>query len=412
MDAVISLNQLCQVTEADEYEKEMIQKSIFHIDDLPDYSLQVLWNAAMHNLKRRIELFSIDLFLSSIDQDEAKRYDRDGNSFAERWSKIKDDSILRGSKEIGLLNDKAFNEMAHIQWLRNHCTAAHETDNPVTTKDVQAAALSLTSNLFEAQMPVTIAIPNDFFEAVKKGVMSEAEVQNYGTKIKNMSKKDAGSLNGFIVSNIRLGNSPQYENSLELFPYLWETLSDVLRRDIGKSIMDLNVDPSRDDSSDKNGFKRLLRAIVKVNGAHYLPTSLSEALFRVRIKQLLEAKNSYYGWKDEEAIAKDLISLSTKLPSIEIKKVFFEAYLRVTFGNYWGRSAAYSILQPIIDGFSESEIICFIEDAIKSDYPDLVDKSPRRYAKELFDSFKLKMQSETKKLEIEKACRTLLKRYE
>lgn len=411
MNNIISLHQACQVTEADDYEKDTLSKAIEHIETIPDYSLQLFWNAAMHNLKRRIELFSIDLFLSSIDQEEAKQYDRDGKTFASRWSKIKDDSIIKGSKDIGLLNEKALHGMAHIQWLRNHCSAAHETDNPVTLKDAQAAALSLAANLFEVPMPDSIAIPSGFFEAMKKGLLSEKEIQNYGIRIKNMPKKESCNLNGFIVSNIRLGISPQYENSLELFPYFWETLSDVLRRDIGKSIMDLNVDPSKDDSPDKGGFKRLLKAIVKVRGAHYLPTSLSEALFRLRIKQLLEAKNTFYGWKGEEAVAKDLISLSSTLPSNEIKKSFFEAYLRVAFGNMWGRSEAYTILKPIIDGLSENEIVNFIESSIKSDYPDLCSALPRKYAKELFDTFKQRMQSETKKLDIENAYDALLSRY-
>ena len=48
---------------ADEYEMAMISKanSLMKVG-FPEHSLLELWNASIHNLRRRVEMYSIDIF--------------------------------------------------------------------------------------------------------------------------------------------------------------------------------------------------------------------------------------------------------------------------------------------------------------------------------------------------------------
>src|SRR5205823_9168500 len=63
---------------------------------------------------------------------------------------------------------------------------------------------------------------------------------------------------------------------------------------------------------------------------------------------LAEAKDTAYGWSQEEAAAKTLAQLGTSVPSVAFEQVYQEI-LAVWCGNYWGRSNACSTLTPFIN---------------------------------------------------------------
>ena len=74
----------------------------------PDHSLLDIWNAAVHNLRRRVETYGIDLFISAV-KDEAgrKKYDKDGETLNERWSGVDELTLINGATKLGVLNKKA-----------------------------------------------------------------------------------------------------------------------------------------------------------------------------------------------------------------------------------------------------------------------------------------------------------------
>jgi hypothetical protein len=55
------------------------------------YSMLAIWNAAVNNLKRKVESYGVDLWSSIIkDEPGRKKYDKDGETIAERWSNVDD----------------------------------------------------------------------------------------------------------------------------------------------------------------------------------------------------------------------------------------------------------------------------------------------------------------------------------
>ena len=60
---VLDANYLSTYVTADEKEQIMIEKAANLLTaDFPDHALLEIWNASVHNLRRRIELYSIDIF--------------------------------------------------------------------------------------------------------------------------------------------------------------------------------------------------------------------------------------------------------------------------------------------------------------------------------------------------------------
>ena len=117
---------------ADEYEMAMISKanSLMKVG-FPEHSLLELWNASIHNLRRRVEMYSIDIFLSTISSlNGRKTYKKDGDTLSERWAGVDDLILIEGATQIGVLNKKAGQSLSMIDWMRNHASPSHRLWHP------------------------------------------------------------------------------------------------------------------------------------------------------------------------------------------------------------------------------------------------------------------------------------------
>lgn len=92
----------------------------------PDHALLDIWNAAVHNLRRRIESYGVELFLSAIkDESGRKKYDKDGETINERWSGVDEIVLINGAARLGVLNKMACKALEMINRMRNHASPAH-----------------------------------------------------------------------------------------------------------------------------------------------------------------------------------------------------------------------------------------------------------------------------------------------
>ena len=157
----------------------------------PDHSLLDIWNASIHNLRRRIELYGIDLFLSSIkDEPGRKKHDPDGESISERWQGVDDLVLIIGATRLGVLNKKAGKALEMINWTRNHASPAHPSDNNVVNDDVIAIALILQTNLFKIDMPDPGHSPSGLFDPIKNSIIDPEHLEELGAQIRSYTQAD------------------------------------------------------------------------------------------------------------------------------------------------------------------------------------------------------------------------------
>ena len=137
-----------------------------------DHALLNLWNAAVHNLRRRVEAYGADLFLSVVkDEPGRKKLDKNGETLADRWSGVDDLVLIGGASRLNLVNRKGGKALEMINWARNHASPAHDSDSPVGPEDVVAMALMLQANLFTLAMPDPGHSIAGLFEPVKTVVL-------------------------------------------------------------------------------------------------------------------------------------------------------------------------------------------------------------------------------------------------
>lgn len=323
----------------------------------PDHSLLDIWNAAVHNLRRRMEAYGIELFSSAV-KDEAgrKKYDKDGETLGERWSGVDDLTLINGATKLGVLNKKAGKSLEMINWMRNHASPAHGSDDSVEAEEVFGLALMLQKNLFEAEMPDPGHSPSGLFEPIKSAELSEENEEILRDQIRAFKPGDIRLTFGFLLDMICKGESPSHENASKLFPEAWDRANEDLMKSAGQRYHSYLVDPDSDSSDDKGAKIRVLETLVKVEGIKYIPDAARASLYRHAVKQLAKAKDTSYGWGDEEKAAKALAQFGPYVPSIAFEDVYQEI-LAVWCGNYWGRSTAHVSLKPFVDSLNSNQLM-------------------------------------------------------
>lgn len=156
-----------------------------------DHSLLDVWNAAIHNLRRRVEAYGVDLFIAVVkDEPGRKHYDSSGDTLNERWEDVDDLTLISGATSLGLLNKKAGKALEMINWMRNHASPAHGTDSTVELEDVIALVLLLQKNLFEQPIPDLGHSVSSLFDPVKSTKLLEEQLLVMKDTIRGLRQQD------------------------------------------------------------------------------------------------------------------------------------------------------------------------------------------------------------------------------
>ena len=368
------------------------------------HALISIWDASVHNLRRRIEAYSVELFTSAIKNEPGrKHYKKDGDTLADRWDEIDDALVITGARTIGLLDSKAAKALEMINWMRNHATPAHDTNNPVGFNDVVAMALMLEDNLFRIPLPEPGHSIKAIIDPIKTDSLTEDALLQVGEQIKTSTQTEIRMLFSFMLDLIIKGEEPAWGNVNRLFPAVWAKAPDILRSTAGNKYNSLSLIPAQSlDSQTKDAKQRLLEVLINVKGIKYVPDATRAQLYGHAANLLAKAKNSSYGWQEEVRAAKTLDQLGPFVPSLAFVRVYQEI-LSVWCGNYWGRSTSYIFLQPFIDVLQTDRIRALAE-LFKTNErvrEELYQERPKRFAISLLESLKNKLIINSHKNEID-----------
>ena len=343
---IISETEIEQYKALDQQELIMIEKAAQLLNlGFPEHSLLEILNSAIHNLRRRVEAYSIDMFLSSISSlSGRKNYKKDGDTIAERWNGVDDENLLKGAEQIGVLNKKAIKALEMIEWMRNHASPSHDSDDAVSDEDVMGLVCIIKKNLFELPMPDPGHSPVGLLEPIKTSVLNEEQLELFKQQISCYNNRDIRMLFGFSVDAICKGDEPAYSNIKKLFNGVWEKATEDLKNNMGMKLHNYMFEPSTDSNNARN---RLYETLISVNGIKYIPETTRAIIFRKLATNLRNAKDSSYGWSAELREAKALAQAGVCVPSIAFEEVYQEI-LSVWCGNYWGRSEAFTKLKEYI----------------------------------------------------------------
>jgi hypothetical protein len=374
-----------------------------------DHSLLDVWNAAISNLRRRIEAYGVDLFQSVIKDDPGrKKYNTEGETLSERWATVDDLTLISGATKLGLLNKKAGKSLEMINWMRNHASPAHDSDHKVEKEDVIGLVLILQKSLFESQLPDPGHSVSGLFDPIKNSVLGEEELDLLIDQINGLRIADIKVAFGFMLDLLCKGEEPALENLLKLFPSLWERASDDLRKTAGLRYHGYRLNPESDESDDQGAAVRILDFLTEVTGIKYIPTGARATIYRRAAKKLAKAKDTSYGWAAEERAAKTFRQFGPHVPSIAFTEVYQEI-LAVWCGNYWGRSEAHNMLTEFIETLNSKRIMELAEmfrdnERVKA---ELFLSRPKKQAMKLLKELKGKVTIQAHKDELDEIVKAV-----
>ena len=355
-----------------------------------DHSLLDVWNAAISNLRRRVEAYGVDLFESVVkDEPGRKKYNPEGETLSERWAGVDDLTLIAGSTKLGLLNKKAGKSLEMINWMRNHASPAHNSDHKVEKEDVIGLVLILQKNLFEAGLPDPGHSVSGLFDPIKASELGEGELELLSDQIKALKAADIKVAFGFMLDLLCKGDPPSVENVWELFPVVWDRANEDIRKTAGLRYHGYKLNPESDESEDQGAAVRILDFLTEVEGIKYIPDGARASIYRRAAKKLAKAKNTSYGWAAEQAAAKTLNQFGPHVPNIAFAEVYQEI-LAVWCGNYWGRSSAHVRLGGFIDNLNSKRLMELAgmfrdNERVRS---ELFQSKPKAQAIALLESFK------------------------
>lgn len=366
------------------------------------YSILAIWNAAVNNLKRKVEAYGVDLWTSVVKEEPGrKKYDKDGETIAERWSNVDDLVLIAGATKLGLLNPKAGKSLEMINWMRNHASPAHDSDNRVEMEDAIGLILLLQKNLFEQPFPDPGHSISSLFDPIKSKVHTSDEIDTLKDQIKSFRPQDIRISFGFFTDILTKGEEPSTTNVIELFPTLWDKSNEDLRKTLAVKYHTYIMDPDADDSSDKGAKTRVFEMLVKLKAVHYIPDGTRARIYRRAAEKLAKAKDTSYGWGDEEAASRSLLQLGTAVPSITFEQVYQEV-IAIYCGNYWGRSKSHLILDVFFESLNTDQLRTVMKLFRENERvrAELHQSRPRTFAIELLNTFKVKFTLEAHKQEL------------
>lgn len=355
-----------------------------------DAALNYLWDELVNELRRRVAGFDLKYFYDvAAGSSDLRAHLRDENDLP----RVDDSSLLRASREIGLLTDVGFQRLDHIRYMRNHASAAHP--NQVTLSGLDLA------NWLQICIREVITTPPDTVTAhtgrllgnIKKERLDDTAIRDSAVFFDQLPPDRADTLaNGLFGLYTDPERTPVVaDNVVNLWPELWPFVSDATRSSFGV----------RHGRASANGDTQLADAarelIDLVDGTAYLV----EAVRTLEMDQALDAlraahtgMNNFY---NEAAPAKrldHLVGAHGKVPKpvrLKFVRLLVEVYLGNGYGVAWAALPTYQSLIARFDGrLAGLALRLFADTAISS---LLTNSTAQEQWEELLDALEPKLTS-------------------
>lgn len=299
-----------------------------------DAALNYLWDETITELRQRIAQYDLSYFYDMVAVSEKRK----GLNSVDDLVNITDNDLIRGAREIGLINDMGYRHLDYIRTIRNIASAAHPNQNEITGMQlvtwletcIQQVILLPTSNI--------VADIKRLLHNIKTSDISEAEAREIGAFFLNLAQEQVNNLvTGFFGIYTRSDtNSVTRQNIHRLLPLLWNRVSEEIRQQLGIRYGKL--------TADSDASARFARQFLElVSAIPYIPDALRAAEIETALDNLLAAHRAWGNFYDEPPFARQLqrlIGNNGKLPSsIEKKYILSLVEVFLTNGNGVARNA-------------------------------------------------------------------------
>jgi len=297
-----------------------------------DGAVTYLWNETIKSLRLMIVSFDLDYFYKICEQlnNRYKNMKTD-----EELATVGDFDLLTACNRMGLISDHVFEVFKFINYMRNHSSAAHPTENEIGAYDLLSwlnSCIKYAINATPNQQATKLKL---LLYNIRVTEIPESDLHYIGNSIKDLPKIMVEDLLSTLFGMFTdpQTNQTVSNNIKSIAKYVWNLSSENKKYSIGDKYgyFRAHGEVARKDKA--NEF------LILVNGLSYKDeSSISEEL-RVTLKSLLSTHNSVNNFYNEEPWAKQLYNI---LPnSGKVPNSVLEDWVRTIVICYTGNGLGY-----------------------------------------------------------------------
>ena len=320
-----------------------------------DAALNYIWDETITSLKNKIELFDLEYFKSTLEEDKKKKIEN-----IDDLKKIDDNDVVIGCREIGILSPIGFKHIDYIRNMRNWVSAAHPNQVELTGLNV-CDWLDICIREVIGKEPSHSAIQTQqLLNNIRKNVYTKDDVIPIQQALKTTPQEFIISLHNALFGMFcDPAGKVEIKNNVRLIAKeLWQLLPERQKKETGLKYAKWAVNG---DIPRKTAAHEFLET---VNGLSYL----SEDVLSVELAEALhllydthKGWNNFYNEPPFAKLIKKYIPQNGLIPET-IRHEYVKVIFLCRIGNGYGVSTlAEPIYDELIGKFTDKEIIEFLE---------------------------------------------------
>jgi len=324
-----------------------------------EIGINYLWTKTEHALKKELSTVGISFLAEMLG-----RTDVDEDDDVEDILTTKD--AIRLAEELGVISDTDAIRLRHSYELIIHFSRMDSDEGGTESINEAEAIASLHACVKGVLGRPKVEVAKKFVEfrnALEGETLSEDDslVQMLGSSpyffskltvsvLMNATKKNSGAKLEHVLANVNV-----------LIPYLWESLRDPERWQVGHTYAEMYSEGK------KNAFSGIKSALLKVNGFDYVPENLRSDTFIKAAEDIIKAHEGMNNFYNEPSAVRHLAKLGTTIPTPAFPACT-TALLCVVLGNAYGSAwNAVSDAKKLVKSFTEDRWQYYFNQVLPSD---------------------------------------------
>lgn len=356
-----------------------------------DGALNYLWDETIRALRRQVITFDIHYFYS-IAEKISSRYK--SLTKPEEIDQVSEHDLLEGCRRIGLVNDVNYQRLEHVNYMRNHASAAHPNDNEIDGYEMLGWLTVCLKHAITAQPDHSLISIKQLLQNIRSVTIPSSDFSIIGTELAKQPQERIDDFLWTLFGTYIDNKSAQHirDNIEGISPYVWIAATNDRKYDIGArfGIFRKNADVAKKDACQK--------FLEVVNGLAYKD---EDSLAGELIEKLENLYRSHFGannFYNEYPHAK---SLNDSLPATgKIPRAARAMWVKVIAICYVGNGYGYRqgvdeqalpYYQNYVNNFTEGETIEFIKLFFEPEFSSPLSRStPDRRVRDLATILKSK----------------------
>jgi len=295
-----------------------------------DGALNFLWDETIKALRRLATTYDLTYFFT-VAESLSNRYKN--LTKEEDVEAISDYDLLEICRRIGLVNDLNFSRLEHVNYLRNHASAAHPNENEITGHEMISLLENCLRYAITAAPDHSVIQLKLLFENLRSKKIQDEDFSVIGN---DLTKQPQERIDDFIQSVFGIYCDPRQEtqtkeNIEKLSGHLWLLTSEDIKYRIGSKF---GVFRKNGDNDRRELAQKFLEVVdgLRYKDEDSLAAELIDKLQDLRTAHF-SSNNFYNEYPHAEAISASLPK--SKIPKA-VKRIFVKTICLCYVGNGLG----------------------------------------------------------------------------